>query len=188
MFVIKPSGSHSYNAMRIFLIVLITSMLLTACQTENHTRELKLSDFIFEAKSLGDECSLAVTTAEGETKGNPVLSSEHEYVKNVTSQWVNEELASSARTILISVYQGEDESGGVGLFGIGFNSKSAANSAAKLLKREHPKESCNVIYQEDDIVIWLWQDNDRTNECFKKLQDLVEKEIREAGLDILKHF
>ncbi len=174
--------------MRISLIILITSILLAGCQVENHSRELKLTDFIFETKSLEDTCSLAATTSEGEARGNPVLSSEDEYVRNVASQWINEESAASARTILIAKYQDGNGSGEVGLFGIRFDSNSAANSAARLLTKAHPEESCNIIYRENDITIWIWQSDCSTDECFKKLQALVEDEIHKAGLDILKHF
>ncbi|GEM_PF-3599847 len=176
------------RTMRTLLIILITSILLTGCQTENHAKELKLSDFIFEANRFGSECSLEAVTPDGEARGNPVLSSEYEYVKNVAARWLNEESASPARTILVSIYHGENESDEVGLFGIEFDSNSSASSAAEFLKQEHPKESGNVIYRENNIVIWLWQEASSTDKCFEKLQDLVEEEIRKAGLDIMKHF
>ncbi|MFO8102307.1 MAG: hypothetical protein R6U37_09140 [Dehalococcoidia bacterium] len=174
--------------MRILLITLLATILLTACGADSHSRALKLSDLIFGENRLGDECSLAETDSDGTSQGNPVLSSESGYVEKLTTQWLDEESADRARKVLIASYYEEGETGEVRLIGIEFDSNSSANSAAKLLKKSHPDESCNIIYRENDIVIWLKQDNDSTDKCFKKFEDLVEEEVREAGLDILKHF
>lgn len=171
------------------LLILILAVLLAGCDTSaENPREIELGDLVFAPDQFSPDCSLIKAGEDAGAPGNPVLSSNHAYAQSIVARWFDPETATAADGVLISRYEGKQETDEIGLFGIEFRSVSAAKAMEKQLKAAYPDKSRNEVYRHEEIVIWLWQDAEETESCFKKLEELVEKEIARVSVDIRKHF
>lgn len=153
----------------LLLTLLGISILLNSC-SQSH---MILNDFVFEMQSFPCNCSI-IEPSENEPlpfniPNNPYISSDTSFTRLATYLLKTDELNSSIKTALFSVYQCKNE---IGINGIEFDKIVNAEKCEVILKNLKSDTARFNVFRNKNIVIQLWRD-DVTDSCYYKFRELI---------------
>ena len=157
-----------------FISIMFVTLILFISYSQNH---IILNDFVFEMQNFPCDCSI-IKPQENEPlpfniPTNPYIFSDTSFTNFTTYMLKTDELNSSIKTALFSVYKCKNE---IGINGIEFESTVDAKKCEAILKSLESDTLRFNVFRNKNIVIHLWRD-DVTDSCFYEFRKLILEKL-----------
>ena len=159
--------------LKMYLYILFIAMLIISCSQ----KQIRLNDFIFEPQYIPNECSIVKPTANEplpfNIPDNPCVSSDTSFTKLAALLLETDELNSTIKTALFSVYQCKNE---IGINGIEFENVTDAKKCELILNKLETDTLRFNVFRNKNIVIHLWRD-DIIDSCYYDFEKLIKDRL-----------